>query len=488
MSLHWAERGPGTASLPLTSRVIAVLVLCGLIPLVLLWPTSDAFSVAFFVQSVVVVHSGAALAVVLTAPDIRIMQLGFWTFAYVWMGLAPLAMLVTGRFPWPQQIDQQTALLASTLTEVGLIAYSSAQFVARRAGSPPESGLLAGIVNRRFRVSGTLILTVLSTLLAVILLPRLGGLETAFSPRETASSARGELAGTIGDSGYGLLQWVMLVAAMWAMLALMRIRNAPLGANERVVTVFLLGLAIVVNVIINNPISQPRYWAGTVWLAALFSSVMLRRLWAFRLAAWAMLVSLAVLFPYTDYFRSATPDVAVDTVAGQLSGNGDYDGYQQVAMGIQMVSEIGHVPSYALSIPLAWVPRSSWPGKPEGLGTDIAEWTGYTFTQLSSPLWVEAYVWGGWLVVVGVFFGLGWISCRLDQWNWILRRSTLALAGTLVPAIAMFQMFAIRGPLLASAAPLAMVLGIALAITRPGPPRRDDSSLAVPGKETPYAA
>lgn len=474
LSRHTPSSGPGNPGLVLTGRVVAVLLLCGVLPVTLLWPSSEAFSTAFFVQSVVVVHSGAALALALTAPEIRIVRFGFWTFSYVWMGLAPLAMLVTGRFPWSLTIDSETALIASLIVEAGLIAYTIALVLASLTGPPARSGILARAMNRRFRVSGTLIVTAISFLLMAMLLPRRGGLSAAFLPRQEAAGLRAEFAESIDTSSYGLLQWAMLVSAMWAMLGLWRIRSTASVTYERVLTSALLVAMVGVNVVVNNPVSQPRFWAGTVWLAALFSSALVRRLWAFRLAAWATVLSAAVLFPYTDYFRRAESDVVVSSVAGQLSSNGDYDGYQQVAAGISMVSETGHLPSYALSLPLSWVPRSWWPGKPESLGVEIAEWVGYSFTRLSSPLWIETYVWGGFAAVVAVFAGLGWLSCRLDQWNWALRRDTLALAGTLVPALAIFQLFAIRGPLLAAAAPLLMMIIIPLLMTSASDRPRDE--------------
>jgi hypothetical protein len=455
-----------------TTRLVAILVLGAAIPIVLLWPTSAAVSPAFIMQAVVVVHSGAALAVALTAPDIRIMGFAFWTFSYVWMGLAPLAMLITETFPWSFLVSVETAFVTSAVVEIGLLSYTVASVLVRRRGAPSSTGLAARLLSRQIRLPATLVLAGLSLLLVAVLLPRFGGLQAAFSPRLVAATAAADFAERFDTSSYGIIRWAMLVSAMWAMLGLLRLRGHPPEVYQRLLVWLLLVALVVANIVVNNPISQPRYWAGTVWLTVVFSSMLFRRIWAFRLGAWATVLSASVLFPYTDYFRRETSDVVVASVASQLSGNGDYDGYQQMATGIEMVRESGHLPSFALSLPFAWVPRSVWPNKPESLGVSIGEWAGYSFTQLSAPLWAEAYVWGGAIAVVLVFAWLGWLSARLDQWHWLLRANPLLLAGTLVPALGVFQFFFLRGPLLAAAAPLLMMVTIPLLISSSRQPQR----------------
>jgi hypothetical protein len=463
-----------------TGRLVAVLVLSGIIPIVLLWPTVDTVSPAFLMQTVVVLHSGAALAVTLTAPDIRMMAFGFWTFSYVWMGLAPMAMLVSGTFPWSFVVTQQTAFLASAVVELGLLSYTAASVLARRRGEPSRTSATAKVMIREFRLPATLVLAGLALLLVALLLPRLGGLQAAFSPRLVADVAAADFAGRFDTSSYAIIRWAMLVSAMWAMIGLLRLRGRPPEVYQRLIVLLLLVALVIANVIVNNPISQPRYWAGTVWLTVLFSSMLFRRLWAFRLAAWATVLSASVLFPYANYFRRETPDVTGASVASHLSGHPDYDGYQQIAAGIEMVRETGHLPSVATSLPSVWIPRSFWPGKPESLGVSIGEWAGYSFTKLSAPLWIETYVWGGVITVVAVFAWLGWLSVRLDRWHWVLRTEPLVLAGALVPALGIFQLFLLRGPLLAASAPLLMILMIPLLITSTRSAEQSSSSLGGP--------
>jgi len=472
-----AERTPQpkSASWRITARVVISLLLGGALPVVMLGPTSQSFSPAFFVQCLVIFHAAVGLSLVLTARQIRIVQFGFWTFTYVWMGLAPLAMLITGRFPWALFVDLDTAFRASTIIELGLLAYTVGVVLAQRSPKPTVDRLLPRALSRQFDSTKVVALAVLAVGISLVLLPRLGGLEAAFDTRVGAGDARSTLKEGVENSNFQLMRWAILVSIFWSMVALFRLRPLRSAPHIGLLLSMLLAAAVAMNVILNNPISMPRYWAGTVWLTLLFSLPLLRRVGPFRGAAAAVLLSAAVLFPYSDYFRYEETDIRIASVADQLSRNGDYDAYQQLGIGLYMVDDLGHSPSQALVVPFAWVPRSSWEGKPEALGQTIAAYAGYDFTNLSAPLWIESYVWGGFPVLVAVFVGLGWLSARLDQISWAVRHRDLAIAGCLIPALAIFQIFLLRGSLLPAIAPLALIITVPFLISsRPDEPSLSD--------------
>jgi hypothetical protein len=449
-----------------TSRAVLALLLGGVLPIVMLDPTSASFSPAFFLQYVVVLHSSLGLTYVLTAPTIRVVQFGFWTFSYVWMGLAPLAMLITGTFPWTLVVDPDTAFLASVVVEIGLLAYTAGAVLEHRGRRPSPTDPLPRLLRREFASHRVVLLSVVAVLVSLVLLPRMGGLETAFDTRFGAGDARAQLREGVENSTFQLMRWAVLVSVFWSMVSLLRLRPLRTPPQVGLVLLMLLGSAMAMNVILNNPISMPRYWAGTVWLALLFSLPWFRRVGVFRIASAGVVLAAAVLFPYSDYFRYEEADVRISSVADQFSNNGDYDAYQQLMTGLSMVDEIGFSPQQALLVPLAWVPRSSWESKPEALGQTIAEYAGYDFTNLSAPLWIESYVWGGFPALVLVFVGLGWLSSRLDGINWSARRLDQAIAGCLVPALAIFQIFFLRGSLLPAMAPLMLLTVVPLLISK----------------------
>src|SRR5690606_37951026 len=147
-----------------------------------------------------------------------------------------------------------------------------------------------------------------------------------------------------------------------------------------------------------------------------FGAAALRRPRPFTAAALALVLGLAVAFPYTDYFRYDEPEpLNLGTLADQYVGNGDYDAYQQMQTGVDFVRERGLAPELALGPPLFFVPRAVWPDKPDDAGAVLGTYAGYTYTNLSSPLWIETYLWGGLPMVALAFLLLGLAQRRVDD-------------------------------------------------------------------------
>ena len=218
---------------------------------------------------------------------------------------------------------------------------------------------------------------------------------------------------------------------------------------------------------VNNPISQPRFWAGTVLLALVFSASALRGPRAFRIGAAAVTAVVLVVFPYSDYFRyDKREPVHVVSLAEQFTSNGDYDAFQQIETGMDYVRTHGFTPTSALGPPLFFVPRAAWPDKPADAGIQLARHAGYTFENLSAPLWIETYMWAGFPSVVGVFALIGAVGRRIDDIRHRLRRHRGTLAALLVPAFGFYQLVLLRGSLMAIVGPLALLLFIPLLITR----------------------
>jgi hypothetical protein len=150
----------------------------------------------------------------------------------------------------------------------------------------------------------------------------------------------------------------------------------------------------------------------------------------------------------------------------------DYDAFQQMQTGIDYVQENGFSPSALLGVVLVVIPRTMWPGKPQATGIEFAEYAGYDFHNLSAPLWIESYLWGGPLCVVAVFCLLGAAGRRVDDIRARLRGRQSTLAVLLVPAFAFYQLIFLRGSLMAIVAPLALLLIVPLFLTRAAGPTR----------------
>lgn len=426
-------------------------------------------SAALALQGVVVAHTGGALARVLTAATVRFVAFGFWVFAYVWLGLAPLAMLATDTYPWHYRSSGVTALGAVAVVELGLLAYSAGTALAgrrnqgRAATAPP--GLIERVLSRRIAPWRLLVLCALAFGLAALLIAtQPGRLGAYFTSRQAIAEAGGE-----DSSLRSLLTWSLSVPAFWALLGLLRVPRRPGGDRWlRGVRWILLPLLVALNVVVNNPISKPRFWAGMVLLALLFSVPRLCRPRAFRVTAAGLIAALLFVFPYSDYFRySDREDVAVVSLSEQFTTNGDYDAYQQVQTGLDHARDDGFSPQNVLGPPLFMVPRSMWPEKPEDTGITLARYAGYDFHNLSAPLWIESYLWAGPFAVIIVFVLLGAFGRRVDDIRHRLRDRAGILAALLVPAFAFYQMVFLRGSLLAIAGPLTLLVIVPLLISTP---------------------
>ncbi|KUN99099.1 hypothetical protein [Streptomyces caeruleatus] len=437
--------------------------LVGLLPWLVL-QTSDAhLSAALVVHCVVVAHTGGALTWVLTDTSVRLVAFGFWLFAYVWLGLAPLAMLATDTYPLEYRTDQAGAFTATVLIEVGLLAHSAGAVLAARRAQK-RSVVLEPLLSRRLAPLRVLVLSGLALVLAVVLVPLLGGWGAFFTSRE----ALWRLDAATG-SERTLRIWLLSVPAFWALLGLIHLPCRTTGDRWlRRARWMLLPLLIGLNVVVNNPISRPRFWAGTVLLALLFSWSRFNRPRAFRMTAAALTAVVLLVFPYSDYFRySQREAVRVVSLTEQLTSNMDYDSFQQMQTGVDYVKENGFSPSDALGPAVFMVPRSVWPEKPQAVGITLAQHAGYDFWNLSAPLWIESYMWAGFPSVIAVFCLLGAAGRRMDDIRERRRDSRTTLAILLVPAFAFYQMIFLRGSLLAIVGPMLLLLVVPLFITRP---------------------
>ncbi|MFI9586628.1 hypothetical protein ACIHCQ_33450 [Streptomyces sp. NPDC052236] len=421
-------------------------------------------------------HTGGALTRVLTDTSVRLVALGFWLFAYVWLGLAPFAMLATDTYPLAYRTGDETAFAAGALIELGLLAYSvGAALAARRTHG--RSVVLEPLLSRRLAPIPVLLLCGFSLVLAVVLIPRLGGWDAFFTSRQAVRES-----GAASDSARVLRAWALAVPAFWALVALVHLPRRTTGDRLlRGIRWMLLPLLIGLNVVVNNPISKPRFWAGTVLLVLLFATSRFSRPRAFRLAAAALMAVVLLVFPYSDYFRyDEREPVHVVALTEQFTTNMDYDAFQQMQTGIDYAKENGLSPSSALGPALFMVPRSVWPDKPQATGSTLAQYAGYDVHNLSSPLWIESYLWAGVPCVVAVFCLLGAAGRRMDDIRERLRDRRATLAVLLVPAFAFYQMVFLRGSLLGIAGPLLLLLTIPLFITAPAPAAARSSRFPAP--------
>jgi hypothetical protein len=136
----------------------------------------------------------------------------------------------------------------------------------------------------------------------------------------------------------------------------------------------------------------------------------------------------------------------------------DYDAFGQLANGYLAVERGGIIPGrQLLGVILFAVPRKIWDDKPVDSGILLANVRGYSFTNLSAPLWIEFYLNGGWTLLILGMFGLGWWLHRMDtrierQFN------TAGMPALLSCVLPFYMMILLRGSLLQAASFLSFIL------------------------------
>jgi hypothetical protein len=342
----------------------------------------------------------------------RPLDLSVWVFVYVWMGLAPMAQQVTGTGP-PLRSPAETrySLIAVAIIILGLAAYVTAQGTARRR---PVSTAQPSVIDLK-RLT---LLSLAAFPLAAIYLQSIGGVGVAFSTRQEltesvvsagliseASKSSGAIIGAVGSTP------VFVAFLAWSVV----LRRLP--PQERPPFVWLMWAALAaLMVVVNNPISNSRYWFGTILIALLFAVWPTLRA-GYRGLVVVALFTAAVLFPYTDYFRyePVYRQATSGSVLQVMSAKGDYDAQAQLTNTVDFVDSSGlFYGQQALGALLFWVPRSVWPDKPVDTGTILATYARSTNLNLSAPLWSEAYIDFGLAGVVLAFLALGYAVGRLD--------------------------------------------------------------------------
>ncbi|MFR9674955.1 hypothetical protein [Streptomyces sp. TR06-5] len=436
---------------------------------------------AFWLQLTLCAYAGSRLTAMVLASRRRLVQGAFWLFVYIAMGIAPLAQLVLDRTPTPVVGPRAHTVLAIALVLVGVVAFDLGALLARhrpslRATAPrPEASVHRG---RLWLLVG------FACAASALFVMQLGGPGVFFSSREeigdSLAQAVAPAAGSAAPSqaGSALLRGFGTVPALLALLLLTRWLVTSRPARRTPLVPLLWTLMLGVNAVVNNPVSNPRYWFLTVLFALLFtafprSPVMYRN--ALALGA----VTALVLFPFADRFRYAEsgPQRETASVLAPLTLK-DYD---QTGMFANTVSfaESGEGHSYGRQLAgtlLFFVPRSAWEGKPEDSGVRVGEWMGMDNTNLSAPLWSELWLDFGPPGMGLGFLGLGYAAARTD------RRYVAAtvedtrpgnVTAVVVPLLAGYSFILLRGPLLQAAGRIAVaVLCLALVTTfRPSPRR-----------------
>ncbi|MEE1794268.1 hypothetical protein PUR28_26440 [Streptomyces sp. BE308] len=467
--------GPGPLQPParpmawaMLSRALAVPLILGLVcflpAVIAAQPGTGVRDSGYWLQLALTCYAGARLATMILSTRRRLLQGVFWMFVYIAMGVAPFAQAVIGQTPTPLVGPRSDLVTAVAMILVGCAAFDLGALLAsrrplrRRTGGRGTTGpATAHPVRLR-------LLVLLAFAASTYYVLKLGGPAVFFSSRQeiSASVAASGVASTESNVGSAFLKGFGTVPALLALLFYTRRLVTSRRARRSPSTVLVwTGLALL-NIVVNNPVSNARYWFLTVLVSLLFtafpsSAAMYRSVLA------TGVVGALVLFPYADRFRyddEGYRPVQSASVFEPLATK-DYDQTVMFANTISWVDTRGHTYGRQLAgSGLFFVPRAVWSGKPEDTGVRVGQWMGMNMTNLSAPLWTEFWVDFGPAGMAGGLALIGYAAARTDRrYALAVSRdgpgpgSVLAIAA---PLIAGYTFILLRGPLLQSVGKLAI--------------------------------
>lgn len=445
-------------SLPLIGGVVVLLPLA-----VAAQPGDGPRDTAFWLQLVVAAYAGVRLCAMVLSGRRRLLQGAFWLFCYLAMGIAPLAQSVLGRDPTPVLGPRADTELATALVLVGMVAFDLGALLARHRPALGGRRRPAARVHRQ----RLYLLVALAYAASGLLIARLGGPAVFFTSREEvgdslAAATGAEEAG--GEVGNALLRGFGTVPALLALLFLTRWLVVSRHARRRPAVVLPWAGLVLVNAVVNNPVANPRYWFLTVLFALLFT-VFPRSPVMYRAALALGLVVALLVFPFTDRFRyedGARPSTEAGSLLEPLVIK-DFDQVNMFANTVTYVADQhGHTYGGQLAgAALFFVPRESWPQKPEDTGFLVGGWMGTDSPNLSSPLWAELWLDFGAVGMAAGFLGVGYLAARTDR-RYVRRTlddpSPGNVLAVVAPVLAGYSFILLRGSLLQASGRIGIAL------------------------------
>lgn len=466
----WADlrRGLRFLLLVVSIAVLSAGVPAGLLASVPDTPRSDAWLLTLGLM----VWAGVRLSFLWVGGVPRLFDYFFWVFVYIFMGMAPTAQIRSGLTSTTTPgVDPGLDVPTAGIVIAGVVCYEIGRVV-RIAAEHRRRGRSAADTPASTEIVGagrTWALFFVSLIASAYYLMRVGP-TLALGSREGAQAAR---AAAWADPSVRAIVYAAavypLLVAVGALTQLRRVASTS-AARLAILVAAILGAGFLLLVV--NPVASARYTFGTVVFALAGYAGATRTRHRARLTMLAGIVGFLAVFPIADAFRGTEVRLSRAGFFDEYLSNPDYDAFWQIANALSFWID-GHVVPLlqGLGSLLFFVPRSLWPGKPTDTGSLLAEYRGYSFENLSAPLWAEALVNGGIVMVIVVFLVLGFALRTLD--TRISRELRVggpwAIVGAILPV---YMTILLRGSLLQATG--ALVITIACAILVRSRPAVDD--------------
>ncbi|WP_336369205.1 oligosaccharide repeat unit polymerase [Rahnella perminowiae] len=233
-----------------------------------------------------------------------------------------------------------------------------------------------------------------------------------------------------------------------------RIKNVDKSFGKFTYCIFFL--CIVINLIINSPLSSPRFHflSMAIAVAVIFNKMKSRLSLAILFVASP--IFLFILFPLVKHLGESSNNYNTYDLSDYVVKGLDFDSFQQLVNIVRFVSDTGY--SWGINFIAGisfFIPRSLWESKPTNLGMLAAEHQGYFYTNLSAPLVGELYYAGDMIFVILGALIIGIITGRADSF---LRKAKVSYYYFIGLWLSSFSFIIFRGSFGAIAPPIMLGL------------------------------
>jgi len=420
-----------------------------------------SFNLSFVLSILIILFSSLRLSFLSLKGEIRLIEMSFWLFVYVWLGITSLGHSLLGVFAWNTNYSTDEIVNVQLIIIVSLICYELGIRLNIKSNDSINKKLDKIYETKDMIFSEVFSLFLLFFCVSVGMIFLSGGIDSLFSTRfEQGVRASESLKSTnlIIDSLKKTPIFSLLI------FVIIQFKNKKYNVLDKNKFLLLIGVMLLVNIIISNPVANPRFWFGAVFLTLIFVSFKWRKIYMGGLIFILSLV-LTIIFPYMDTFRvSLESKITKQNVAYLLLAKGDYDAFQQIINALRVVEIKGITyGEQMLGVIFFWFPRSIWEGKPLSTGAMVGENLGYTFTNFSSPLWAEFYINFGLIGIFIMFFIYGKFTFYLQ--SFLLNNINLSKY-MIACFFAAYQIFFLRGDLLNAVAYLTPFIIVTIFINR----------------------
>jgi len=447
------------------SASIATLAIA--VPAGLLFAVPDTGrSQAWTITLLIAVWGGVRLSVMWANGEAKLFDFFFWLYTYLFMGVAATVQIRANDIPYTTpgmspSLDMPTAWVVL----LGVAGYELAHgvYVLTRRKSGHRELRLATVSGGR-----TALLYLVGIALSGYYVAK-AGLGLAVANRYAADARLSMI--WPEPATRAIFVALAVYPILVAVGAVIQVRRAtPKGDPLRWVLWVMAAAGVAVLGVVASPVSSARYTFGTVAFAILVYLGVTKTRFRTRLATGGMIGAMLFVFPVLDMFRGGSSDLSrKGSFFSEYSGNPDYDSFWQIANALSYsLSDSMQAGRQILGSLLFWVPRVIWPDKPTDTGVMLANYRGYSFGNLSAPMWAEMLVNGG-VIAVGVgFVILGVVLASLDRrmarahavGGW------LGLVGAILPV---YMMILMRGSLLQATGAIVVALGCLWWVRRAAP-------------------